>query len=58
MTYYQFVLRVKDGLPVTMRKRYRKEHRALDALKRFKSNGVGGALLTRTKETLIEVLEF
>lgn len=58
ITYYQFVLRVKDGLPVTMRKKYRKETRALTALKTFKKNGVGGALLTRTDETLVQVLEF
>lgn len=58
MTYYQFVLKVKHGLPVTMRRRYRKEHRALDAMKKFKKNGVGGAMLTRTNKELLEVLEF
>ena len=56
--YYQFVLRVQGGLTVTMRKTYRNQTTALRAMKVFKNNGVGGAPLTCTNETLVQVLEF
>ncbi len=46
MTYYQFVLRVPGGLPVTMRRKYRKEARALDAMRKYKKHGVSGCMVT------------
>ncbi len=46
MTYYQFVLKVKGSLPVTMKRKYRKEQRALDALRIYKKNGISGCMVT------------
>lgn len=46
MIYYQFMLRVKGSLPVTMKRKYRKEHRALEALRIYQKNGVSGCMVT------------
>ena len=46
MVYYQLVLQVKGSLPVTMRRKYRKEQRALDALRLYKKDGVNGCMIT------------
>jgi hypothetical protein len=47
MIYYQFVLKLdKDSLPVSMKRKYRSEDRALLALKRYVKKGIRGCLVT------------
>ncbi len=47
MIYYQFVLKVdKQSLPITMRKKYRKESTALRALNTYMKQGLSGCMVT------------
>ena len=63
MIYYQFTLRISDGLPMTMKTRYRSYDRAIRAMNQYIKSGLSGCMVTlfvnsKTDYGMKEVREF